>query len=289
MTSRPLVLGALLATAGVVLLGCGGKSQTSDYVEKSKSAYDDLTASAVAISTRLASATAADIPKVSRAANSQLKLVSRADAKLRRIDVEAKERQAHNALTSGSAKQRDFLAAVLKASNLGQGAPPGEVSTMRRRAETMVDSYRRYVAIAPEADPAITNAGLVKSTAAYARVLRAPVRTSQGGGAPSGGSGGSTGFITASGKNACRAEGGGVYCSSNTSYAVYMGSSGPWEPVSANPPSALSSSTLGYGTTWRTPDGLISCVVQASGATGVYCSNVAGFGFRLWDGGLTNG
>ena len=148
---------------------------------------------------------------------------------------------------------------------------------------------RPVLVIAGSASGAIANAGLVKSTAAYARVLRAPVRTSQGGGAPSGGSGGSTGFITASGKNACRAEGGGVYCSSNTSYAVYMGSSGPWEPVSANPPSALSSSILGYGTTWRTPDGLISCVVQASGATGVYCSNVAGFGFRLWDGGLTNG
>mgnify|MGYP005996502847 CR=1 FL=1 len=195
---------ALVAVASALLLGCGGNSQTSDYVEKSKSAYDDLTASAVAISTRLGTATASDIPKVSRAANSQLKLVSRADAKLRRIDVEAKERQAHTALTASAARQRDFLVSVVKNSEQGQGASPAGVSSMRRRAVKMVDSYRRFTSIAPEADTSITNTGLVKNTASYAGVLRQPAPSS-GSGQTGGGSSGGVSSADCANSNACPA------------------------------------------------------------------------------------
>ena len=50
---------------------------------------------------------------------------------------------------------------------------------------------RPALAIAPEADPAITNTGLVKNTASYAGVLRQPAPSSgsgkTGGGSPSGG------------------------------------------------------------------------------------------------------
>lgn len=295
MTGRPsaIALGtaALAAAVSLAVAGCGGSSASSTYVEKSKSAYDDLTASATAISTRLGTATSKDISKVTQAANSQLKLVSRAEGKLRALTVEPAEQQAHKALSSALARQRDFLTVVVKTSKQGQGAANGGITSMRNRADKMIEGYRAFLAVAPEADASITNTGLIKNVGSFATVLRQPVpssRASRSGGGSAGGSGGFAGFITASGKNACRADGSGIYCSSNTSYAVFMSSSGPWEPVSANPPTALSTSTLGYGTRWTTPDGSISCYVQASGATGVYCRNSSGYGFRLWDGGLVN-
>lgn len=298
-TSMPLGLAAkagvaLVAAAGIAAIatGCGGDSASSTYMDKAKSAYDDLTASATAISTRLGTATAKDIPKVTQAANSQLKLVSRADGKLRSITVTEGERPAHQALTNALAKQRDFLTVVVKTSKQAPGT--AGISTMRTRAVNMIDGYRTFLAAVPEADAAITNTGLVKNVGSFAQAIRsaktaatsAP-RPAPAQPAPSG-PGGFSDFITPSGKNACRSEGGGVYCSSNTSYAVFLGSSGPWEPVGTTSPRSISGSVLSYGSRWSTPDGGVTCFVQASGATGVYCQNSQGYGFRLWDGGLTS-
>jgi len=246
-----VAVAALLVALLIVVAG----GADDDYAQKSRSTLDDLTTSATVIATGLGKATdAKDVARVRDSAERQLELLKREEGELRALIVSDDERPAHEALKQAVGAHRDFLLLLVTTGKAPAAKATGNIAPLTDRARAMLDQYRAFLLLAPDAADDITQTGLIKNIATFRTALAAkrdaerasavdvtPSPTSPGAAAVTPGSFAATsaGFITPSGKNMCRAMGdGSVLCRSTYPTAAVIGPSGPASSV-ADPGAAM--------------------------------------------------